>query len=105
MSYLHCHNCGWSQDDFWSEEGWNPFESIISWKKQLFQKDIDKAFTTDHNFHMQNGNISLREVIARIFEKEAQNIRNMIYRNREEFKEKNPERKCPICKQKSLDED
>lgn len=25
MSYLHCHNCGWSQDDFWNFR--------ISWKK------------------------------------------------------------------------
>lgn len=37
MSYLHCHKCGWEQDDFWSFElrwstrpfGYNPLSCII----------------------------------------------------------------------------
>lgn len=40
MAFLHCHNCGWSQDDFWSFKfgKWGYFTLIefgnirISWK-------------------------------------------------------------------------
>ena len=28
MAYLHCHNCGWSQDDFWEHNGYNPFNIL-----------------------------------------------------------------------------
>jgi hypothetical protein len=24
MAFLHCHNCNWEQDDFWSWKGYNP---------------------------------------------------------------------------------
>jgi hypothetical protein len=28
MAYLHCHKCGWSQDDFWSET-YSPLSRLI----------------------------------------------------------------------------
>lgn len=27
MSYVHCHECGWSQDDFYEVDGYNPLYS------------------------------------------------------------------------------
>jgi hypothetical protein len=29
MAYLHCHNCAFSQDDFWSWGGYNPISFFI----------------------------------------------------------------------------
>jgi hypothetical protein len=28
MAYVHCHTCGWTQDDFWSKK-YNPVRSIL----------------------------------------------------------------------------
>jgi hypothetical protein len=34
MAYLHCHNCGWSQDDFWDWRiKWN---KIFKWQSRPF---------------------------------------------------------------------
>lgn len=105
MSYLHCHNCNFSQDDYWEENGWNPIKALEIWKKELFYADIDKPFTDDLSFIKTNGNITRRELIAREFERGARKIRHMKFRNPQELKIKNPNRLCPICHQKTLDED
>lgn len=105
MSYLHCHNCNFSQDDYWSEGGYNPITYLQSWEKSLFSDKIDEPFTNDYQFIQENGNITLREEIARVLENLAKTIRKMEYRTRDELKLKNPELVCPNCKQKMLDED
>lgn len=105
MSYLHCHNCNFSQDDFWSENGWNPVKALENWKKDLFSPKIDEFFTKDSLFISQNGNITLREVIAREYERKARHIRNMVYRTEKEFRDENPNGICPACHQRTLDID
>jgi hypothetical protein len=39
MAYLHCHNCGWSQDDFWEyrfdKKAWKEFFTF-KWQKRPF---------------------------------------------------------------------
>lgn len=30
MSYVHCHKCSWTQDDFWSLRGYNPLRFYLS---------------------------------------------------------------------------
>lgn len=35
MSYLHCHSCGWSQDDFWSWN-WSGLRKFWKWKRRPF---------------------------------------------------------------------
>ena len=38
--FLHCHKCGWEQDDFWSKDGYNPFrQDIIDWLRECLFKD------------------------------------------------------------------
>ena len=104
MAYLHCHNCDFSQDDFWDEH-YNPVDSLKEWKNSLFEGSFDKPFTNCASFIKEHGNVSLREVIAQEFEKCAKIIRNMKYRTYEEFIEKNPEKICPKCGKKMLDID
>lgn len=31
MSYVHCHGCNWSQDDFWSLRGYNPVRWFLKY--------------------------------------------------------------------------
>ncbi len=44
MSYLHCHSCDWSQDDFWNKK-YNPLTKIWDdikwlWKPKIIKLDI-----------------------------------------------------------------
>ena len=108
MAYLHCHNCGWSQDDFWDEE-YNP----ITWlqkhmKDELLHKDLDEIFeiqkeTLTGKIYMSK--MTRREFIANQLERAAQRIREMIYRTEEEYERKNPLHICPNCGKPALDID
>ena len=110
MSYLHCHNCDFSQDDFWSPDGWNPIKNISSWKNDFFREDFYEDRGMDSNWKEEIGYgrdeiVTTQELLAYEFEKKASIIRNMKYRTLEEFKEKNPDGICPKCGKKELDID
>ena len=109
MAYLHCHHCHWSQDDFWSES-YNPITFMEhNYTEKLLRGDLSRVFEiqTDVPFTSKvfMSKITTREFIAREMERKARNIRDMVYRTMEEFKEKNPERKCPNCGKQELDID
>lgn len=104
MAYLHCNNCDFSQDDFWSES-YNPMKSVLDWENNLLNQDIEEPFSSDSWFNETYGNPSRREMLAREFEKQARRIRQMKYRTFEEYKQMNPERICPNCGEKQLDID
>ncbi|MCF8354330.1 MAG: hypothetical protein K9H48_07740 [Melioribacteraceae bacterium] len=98
MAFLHCHNCGWEQDDFWSEN-YHPLSCPMDWKDLLlYSKDIDKQFADDAEFVEENGPITIREVIARDLEKNAKRVRNMKFRTFKEFQEAGGNNlPCPNC--------
>jgi len=101
MAYLHCHNCNWSQDDFY-DDGYNPAKYLLDWNEYLYGKRknrLDELFTDDSQFIKENGNITTREVLAREYEKFANRIRNMKWITHEDFKAdfKSGIAKCPKC--------
>jgi len=96
MAYVHCHLCGWSQDDFYSPDGYNPIKVLKDWNDALFGPKLDKQFTDDSTFVRENGSITTREVIAREYEKMASRIRNMKWVTWEEYKQ-DPNKVCPKC--------
>jgi hypothetical protein len=106
--YLHCHNCDWSQDDFYHED-YNPTVYLEEWNKYLFgegKHKLDKPFTDDAGFLRRNGNITMREVIAREYEKYAKSIRQMRWITFEDFEnEKEVNKVCPKCGKNNLDLD
>jgi hypothetical protein len=109
MAYLHCHNCHWSQDDFWDEH-YNPITFMEkNYKKELLNDDLGRIIKMQLDVPLSKevyySNITARELIAKEMERHARTIRSMIYRTTEEFKQKNPERKCPNCGKKELDID
>lgn len=111
MSYLHCHSCQWSQDDFWDEKWYNPISFLEkNYKEELLNWDLSRIITMDkfddkRRRHIGSETITEDEFIARQFENWASKIRRMYYRTEEEFKKENPEWKCPICWKKDLDID
>lgn len=96
MAYIHCHTCSWSQDDFYSPDGYNPIKSLSNWNDALFGPKLDKQFSTDIMFIRKHGAITTREVIALEYERYARNIRNMKWITWEDYKE-DPNKKCPRC--------
>ena len=96
MAYLHCHSCYWQQDDFWSET-YNPIQSLQDWAKNLLDPKFNESFTDDAGFIKEHGDLTLREVIEQECEKAARTIKKMIYRTEKEYKELNPNGKCPQC--------
>lgn len=107
MAYIHCHTCGWSQDDFYSVDGYNPAKSLKDWNEYLCgsrKEFLDKLFSDDAMFLKENGPLTTREVIAREYEKFAKRIRNMRWITWDQFKN-DPHKICPACGVENLDVD
>jgi hypothetical protein len=102
--YVHCHSCDWEQDDFYSPDGYNPASYLKQWNKQLFSDEIDEQFTDDAQFVKGSGKISLREVIAKLYESYALKIRSMKWITYKDFKN-DPKKACPNCGSENLDID
>lgn len=108
MSYLHCHNCNWSQDDFWHET-YNPVTFLEkNYKKDILTGDLDRVLEMD-NFrwdkYLWHKKMLNRDFIADEMESMARKLRRMVYRTKQEYLELNPEQKCPNCGKKELDID
>lgn len=108
MAYLHCHNCDWEQDDFWSKT-YNPIHCLLDDESDLLNKDLSGDMRMDRNFMKEHGFVgkfvTVREYILFRIEQIKKRIIGMKYRTMEEYKKSNPERICPICKQQNLDID
>src|SRR4030042_3643405 len=109
--YLHCHNCDFTQDDYWSES-YNPITFLENnYKRKLLDEPLYKITEMQRDVKGENGyvfymeKITNKELIARELENAARRIRKMKFKPREDAKIKNPEWKCPICGKKELDED
>jgi len=97
MSYLHCHSCNWSQDDFWSKDGYNPFrQDFIDWYKELLFKNTTKT---------DSGTLDTREFIACELEKKAKLIRDMNIKTYKEWESIKGDWICPKCASKNWDID
>ena len=101
MAFLHCHSCGWEQDDFWDER-YNPLRCPLDWEDMLLNENLDDLFPGDPVLH---GEITKRELIARDLERNAQKIRNMKYKSLNEFKDDKENSICPNCGAPDLDID
>ena len=112
MSYLHCHSCSFSQDDYWSESGWNPVKAFQSDLDTLINKDLDEEVQVDSWWMKKEENgfkdyqkVTRRDLVLYHLWQIQSRVEYMVYRTPKELKEKNPERLCPKCGKKDLDED
>ena len=88
--FIYCKNCDWSQDDFWSED-YTPLTFLATWSEALLRKDLDKEKDWDA------GKKTTRQVVLEAIDDAKRAIENMKYPTYEQFKEENPECKCPKC--------
>jgi len=107
MAYLHCHNCDFSQDDYWSKDGWNPVKSFESDKSTLLNENLDEVVQMDSQWLRDNKmeSVTRRELIIYHLRQIIGCVEGMVYRTHEELREKNPEMKCPRCGKRELDVD
>jgi len=95
MAFLHCHNCGWEQDDFWSDS-YNPFRCTLTWENDLLTDNWEEDFSSDPEFVTEHGRISKKELYARECERAAKKIRGMKWRTEEEYRASESQA-CPQC--------
>jgi hypothetical protein len=118
MAYLHCHNCGWGQDDFWEKDGYNPFSSsLIKYLEEtLFQEHIviDRNYVQDMAeagyavpFEMTDRGCKVKatDFVATELRRKANSIQNMHVKTWEEWQEVKPIAKCPRCDKRDWDID
>jgi len=101
--FIYCEKCNWTQDDFWSKEGYNPFDFLEeNHKEDLFGGNLDKVYYLDKNdsFGKFIGTqpITGRQHIATSLRHWADKIEKQRYISYEQYRTENPDRKCPICK-------
>lgn len=107
MAFLHCHQCGWSQDDFWDPEEYNPFrQDLIENLKEMLFKDkiyLDRFILEDMDLPVRiddGGCYALgKEYVARKLELKAASIRGMVYPTYESAIKAREEGtiRCPSC--------
>jgi hypothetical protein len=105
MSYLHCHNCDWSQDDFWSER-YSPFHGdhwdydIRMFEDIALTGKLDRKLIDD-KWDMKGLELpdttTYREFFALNMERKARVIRNMAAPTDADWQKIKPEFKCPKC--------
>ena len=96
MAYLHCHSCGWQQDDFYSVDGYNPAKYLKTWMRKLCSDDIDKPSKTG---------LTYRALIAQEFEDYACEIRKMKWITHEQWLRDKHTARCPKCGKQDFDID
>ena len=106
MAYLHCHDCDWQQDDFWSAQ-YNPIRSLLDYEQDLLGDNLDEIAIHSQDtavcYGEREGDVSRREMIARACEQAASLIRGMAVPTEEQFDRESFV--CPQCKGTNLDID
>jgi len=101
MAFLHCHDCDWQQDDFWSLNGYNPVGHLKEYLPDLFKAEVTLCPENGTGEEIITG----QEYVARELERAAASIRGMYVRTSEDFQEIKDEFKCPKCGSSNWDVD
>lgn len=107
MAYLHCHNCDFCQDDYWSEDGWNPVRSFEGDKDTLLNGNLDEIVQMDSNWLRVHGreSVTRRDLVVFHLRQIISHVEGMVYRTHDELRERNPEMRCPRCGERAMDVD
>jgi len=110
MAFLSC-KCGWSQDDFWNKDGYNPFRQDIVdyWKKILLEQDevsCERYVLDELNvpYEIRDGKYyaDSRYFVAALLEEKAKSIRNMSVKTYQDWQKNKDIFVCPKCGDKNL---
>ena len=86
--FLHCHNCLWEQDDFWSET-YNPIYCLSHLKELLFQ-NLDEIYIQRDGYRPA---LTYREYIIKELESALSKVAGMKWKI---YAEHNND-PCPRC--------
>ena len=116
MSFVHCHACPWSQDDFWDED-YSPFRKDIIEDFVRHMNDgihgkrhiiLDIGFIREVGLPYKTidgeRQVDFRDYLAWELERKARNIRHMHWVTYEDY-ENDPLKRCPKCGSTNLDID
>jgi hypothetical protein len=110
-AFLHCHNCDWSQDDFWSPGGYNPVRYICEqraadWENDLFEDRVgmerdalEEMGIPADQIHGEAGEAYAYgpTVVAAELRSLANSIDHMKWRTEDEWKRDMDNATCPQC--------
>ena len=106
MAYVHCHSCGWGQDDFWDKNGYTPFRTdLIDFLRDKIFEDrvhIDAVFLSDCQLtpdgEDENGCwIRGTKFVASELRRKSESIEEMHWRTDAEWRQDPDRKKCPKC--------
>lgn len=115
MAFLHCHNCGWVQDDFWSRDvtAYHPFrvDIVEHLRASLFQDKVyfDKSFFEGTGIEFEEDAEGAycvgKTYVAWRLTQMAFDIANMKYKTEEEWIAVKDRAVCPSCGKRAWDID
>jgi hypothetical protein len=120
MAFLHCHNCGWSQDDFWSET-YGPIwsdsfthlvEGLLKYvlSGERAPREMDDYFLHEENIpHTHEGTPSgqgsydYKDLVVNELKRRARQIDNMVFPTEKDWQ--SSDKRCPHCGSTQMDID
>jgi hypothetical protein len=88
---VHCCECGWEQEDFWTPES-NPIRDVVRWEQALLDPAQMSAEVEPFSVWRAHG-VTYRDVIIRELEIAIQRIEDHPFQTPSEAKNK----PCPAC--------
>lgn len=105
MSSLRCGHCGWQQEDWWTEDC-NPIAVLKPFSKWIVTADLDRPVKPDaamiQDMKIEGRNPTARDTVRWQLKRAADRIRLMPWPTEANYRKKNPEGRCPKCKQPGL---
>ncbi len=121
MAFVHCHECGWQQDDFWSKpgDGYNPLRpDLVDFRRDLiemavkgekFESGISLVREQNLPYEKKDGKILVDplDLLAHAFHSLGRRMEKMEWVTEQDFKEAREagEAQCPECGSEHLDID
>jgi hypothetical protein len=112
---LHCHNCSWSQDDFWSKDGYTPFRQDLmdDLKDALFKDKIyfdewtikEMGVKNNYGFDKDGHWVNGKEYVLAELKRKIKSIENMAVKTDEEWQIVRDNFRCPKCGSEDWDID
>lgn len=106
--YIKCNTCKWSQDDFYNED-YNPYNVMLREDADiLFDKKLEDIITIEktdkHRNFIGMEPMTYRQLLIYRLHGWAKRIENMEWITYDEYIKKNPNKKCPKCGNKLIED-
>ena len=121
MAFVHCRDCDWGQDDFYSEYGWNPFRAIEDDEEDFFDMlrsspndrfisldgyaVKDNPYLEEERDYQLTGDsttmVKIQSLVASHFKRIGDRLHKMKWLTMQDFRDDSDPR-CPNCNSQNL---